>query len=645
MDSRDPEILGGKAAGVLAGALALVLVAVVVRCAWVSDDAYISFRTVDNLVNGYGLTWNVGERVQAFTNPLWVLLLSAAYAATGEIYFTSIALSVLLTAAAALVLVRLIGGSGRGAALALLVLIGSKAFVDYSTSGLENPLTHLLLVAFLAVYLRREASPRTLLALCLVAALGAVNRLDTLLLFLPTILAVLARVPWRKGVPLALIGFAPLVAWELFSLVYYGFPFPNTYYSKLHAGLAGSEMIGQGFLYYIDSLDLDPMTLCAVGAAALAVIAGRASALYGPLSGAGLYLVYVLWIGGDFMSGRFLAAPLLVAACVLSRIELPARGLRLAAPFAAAAALALAPARSPLRSDSSYTAPARIGFDDSGVTDERGYYYQQTGLARAARGKQMPAHPWFAQGLRLRAQGIEVEQRGAIGFAGFAAGPGVRIVDPYGLGDPLIARLRVDQRGEKRIGHFQRSIPAGYLQTVESGSNRIADPSLREYYDALREIVSGPIWSGERFSRIAAMNTGRYDHLVDAYLAELPGRPTVRYDAVSAAKPRGTPWNARGNYVLREEGVEIELPQPSRCGEIELSVDHNDDYELQFLRGADMSALLEVPRQTTRQGGLRVDRIAVPAAAASAGYDAIAVRPTAGDGRYSVGHVRLLCAQ
>ncbi len=41
-----------------------------------SDDAYITLRTVDNFINGYGLTWNISERVQAYTHPLWMFLLS-----------------------------------------------------------------------------------------------------------------------------------------------------------------------------------------------------------------------------------------------------------------------------------------------------------------------------------------------------------------------------------------------------------------------------------------------------------------------------------------------------------------------------------------------------------------------------------------
>ena len=53
--------------------LLVALAAVLVRCAWIGDDGYISLRVVLNLVEGRGLTWNVDERVQVFTHPLWLL--------------------------------------------------------------------------------------------------------------------------------------------------------------------------------------------------------------------------------------------------------------------------------------------------------------------------------------------------------------------------------------------------------------------------------------------------------------------------------------------------------------------------------------------------------------------------------------------
>src|SRR6185503_20319626 len=63
------------------------------------------------------------------------------------------------------------------------------------------------------------------------------------------------------------IGSAPAVAWTLFSLIYYGFPFPNTAYAKLATGIDSSELRAQGLLYLLDSLDRDPITLTTIAIA------------------------------------------------------------------------------------------------------------------------------------------------------------------------------------------------------------------------------------------------------------------------------------------------------------------------------------------------------------------------------------------
>ncbi len=53
----------------------LVFSLVILRVSWISDDAFITFRSIENFVHGYGPVYNVGERVQTFTHPLWMLLL------------------------------------------------------------------------------------------------------------------------------------------------------------------------------------------------------------------------------------------------------------------------------------------------------------------------------------------------------------------------------------------------------------------------------------------------------------------------------------------------------------------------------------------------------------------------------------------
>ena len=51
---------------------------------FVNDDAFISFRYADNLVRHGALVFNPGERVEGYTNFLWVLL-GAVFEALGHI--------------------------------------------------------------------------------------------------------------------------------------------------------------------------------------------------------------------------------------------------------------------------------------------------------------------------------------------------------------------------------------------------------------------------------------------------------------------------------------------------------------------------------------------------------------------------------
>ena len=88
-----------------------------------------------------------------------------------------------------------------------------------------------------------------LFALSLIAALAALNRLDTILLFVPALfLWSLYACRSAKALVKVGAGFAVFLLWEAFSIIYYGFPFPNTYYAKLNTGLTGIEYARQGLL-------------------------------------------------------------------------------------------------------------------------------------------------------------------------------------------------------------------------------------------------------------------------------------------------------------------------------------------------------------------------------------------------------------
>lgn len=487
----------------IVSALALV---VLVRTAWICDDAFITYRSVDNFVNGFGLRWNVAERVQTFTHPLWALLYAAIYAVTREPYYTGIALGIVSSLAA----LAIYGGRTRDPWLfgaGAVVLFCSRTFVDFSTSGLENPLSHVLLFGFLVAWASPGPPARRQLALFLCAGLALTNRHD-LGAFLAAPVAVEL---WRARSPATfrrlLIGLAPFLAWEAASVVYYGFPLPNTAYAKLNTGIARAALVAQGMSYYLDSWRRDPVTLAAIVTGTVTCLARWSP--WGPI-GLGLvaYLAYVATIGGDNMSGRFLTAPLVVAVGAFGFG--PWRRPAVASVVVAAATavlVAAGPRPLPFTTGAEYGEgePIEVKADfRTGIDDERRYYYPETGLLRQIARTGPPNHPWVHEGAALRARGAHVAVSGFVGFVGFYAGPEVHVLDCHALGDALMARLPADQYW--RTGHYARRVPAGYISAIQQGSSRVLDPEVRAYYAKLEDVIRGPLLTARRWRHIAQLN-------------------------------------------------------------------------------------------------------------------------------------------
>jgi arabinofuranosyltransferase len=488
-------------------ALGGLFTVVLIRTAWMSDDAYITLRTVDNFVNGHGLRWNVVERVQSFTHPLWTLVLAVPYAVTKEAYFTPLVLQMAIALAAVWVIGWRLAADRVSATAAIGVLVFSKAFVEYSTSGLENTLTHLLLALFLWTYW--VFGRRRHVGLWLLAALLMTNRPDTGLLVLPALLTAWGSAARGTRLRDAAIGLTPLVAWEIFSVVYYGFPFPNTAYAKLQTGAAPADLFRQGTYYFADGLLQDPVTLAASVVMAGVSLARAPRESLPIVLGMVLYYAYILRIGGDFMTGRFFAAPLLCAVALFARLSWTAwPRLLTTAAVAVVAAGTFATTRPPITSGSeTFILSAADGMGLSGIADERSFYYRYTGLLRWTREIPLPHNSEEVRGRQVRAEGPAVVVAGSIGLFGYFAGPDIHIVDVLALADPLLARLPA--KPGWRIGHFERELPEGYVPTLETGTNLLADPEVFMLYERLKLVTQAPLWTERRWRAIRTLNLGR----------------------------------------------------------------------------------------------------------------------------------------
>lgn len=600
----------------------------VLRRAWLSDDAYITFRTVDNLVHGYSLTWNTGERVQAFTHPLWLLLLSLFTFFTREVYYTSIILSLACTLIALILFGWKSARTITGALLGILALGLSNAFVDYSTSGLENPLSHLLTVLFFVLYFRGQPSRRNLFVLSLVASLAAVNRLDTFLVFIPPLLITLWQVRGWKSFLFAAAGQAPLFLWEAFSLFYYGFLFPNTAYAKLNTGIPQVEILQQGFYFLLNAVEFDPLTpLIILAGLGLAVALRNQRSL---AAGAGmlLHLGYIVKVGGDFMSGRFLTILLVCAVVLLGQVDfrrLPRLTAALTAGVIILAAF-LAPHPTWWVSSGAGVLDVNAVIDDRGVADERSFYYLDSGLMRAFEGYQVPAHRFRYEGERFRANGqpavLEMEN---VGFFGYYAGPQVHVVDVYALADPLLARLPAQRYIYWRVGHYMRAVPEGYLETIVSGTDQFADSNLGLYYQKLSLITSGPLFSRQRLLEIWKMNTGQYDDLIDRFAYRYPGMQQFTLAGVSGDVLR---------IPLTHSGAWVHLDGISHAAYISVEVDPENAYQVVFVNGNEELGRVDLPADFA-SNTLSLRRAVTPRRAEHNGFDSILILPMASSRGFS----------
>lgn len=566
-------------------ALAAVLAFAVVRLAWICDDAYITLRVVDNILNGYGPVWNAGERVQTHTHPAWMGLLSAACWLTGEHYFTTLGVSMLLSTAAVVLLLVI---AGRVAApVALLVLLASRCFGDYATSGLEAPLTMFLVALLGLIDARTPQGGQRLRVVSLLMALLVLSRLDLLVLAAPLVLANL-RVPAGRAVANLAVGLLPLAAWTVFATIYYGSPVPATAHAKaLSNGIGLDALLEQGFWYCVNAVRREPATVATifVGIAVGLLrreLRGRALAV-----GALLYCAYIVRVGGDHMAGRFFVPPFLASLVLLLRWLRSTRG-PIAPAVSAAAAVALAFAGE----GPAYLHPVQNDLEkrfwEHDIDDERRFYFNRLGLLSPNREIPVPG-----KGSRsARGSGRErpmVFKVFTAGVGPYEAGDLFYFVDPW-LCDPLLVRLPVFDPQKWNVGHYTRRIPDGYLESLANGDSRLLHPGLRRYYDCLRRVIRDPVWSGDRLQALLDMQFGRFEADRRAYVDEEYRRPPRR-PVDAAAMPQvpgleGTFWfDAPSAHVVGMAGLRIRCGVVEGAGTLQVTATPLIQYRLTFRSG------------------------------------------------------------
>jgi arabinofuranosyltransferase len=437
--------------------------------AWISEDAFITLRHVDNLIHGYGPVFNISERVEGFTHPLWLAALTLfrllGLSPKGAAVLPAVAASF----AALYILffkIRIKDETGTSSFLnpAAAVLIGTSAFIDFGTSGLETALSYLLLVLY-AKFLLEDRWLKQPVQTGLIASLLILNRPDFGIFFVLLFLLYVyefVKTNIRIGHLARFLVFPVLLVggYQFFRMGYYAALLPNPFYAKSGAGAYWS----QGFRYLMDFFQgsLTPAILILVVLMFFLPknprnTKNRLIVLFSGL----LHGFFVIRGGGDFMHGRFLLPAFLLMTLSLTGAFDRYCDKKIALKITCAAGCLIL-----FFSSLSITPVQKRGQPfHNNITDERFFYYKNDIIPLKHLFTDTMILIWKTIGVNYRnlAENAKMPIRIAyknVGFTGFYAGPRVYVCDELGLNDPVVSRITLTRR--KRPGH-EKNAPFGYL--------------------------------------------------------------------------------------------------------------------------------------------------------------------------------------
>ncbi len=301
------------------------------------DDAYISFRYAQNLADGHGPVYNPGERVEGYTNFLWMVLIAAAIQsglpAEGAALALGIFFLILTQLFTAIIACRLFPREGVWYLLPGLFLATLGPVILWSVCGLETIFFTAAVTAAFLQYHRAGPSPIGLFLAGVLYALSALIRPEGAIFGAVAGLHLLGNRATWKDLPIATLlqrafslaaGFAllflPFLVWRY---SYYGDWLPNTFYVKA----AGGSHLALGARYLLSFAREYPALTAlsaigipvgiagAVGAASRSMVVHITLALL-------ILLGCILWMGGDYMALYRFHTPLLPFAALLTSISL-----------------------------------------------------------------------------------------------------------------------------------------------------------------------------------------------------------------------------------------------------------------------------------------------------------------------------------
>lgn len=219
------------------------------------DDAYISFRYIDRLYDGHGLSWNDNYYVQGYSNLLWVLILFLGKFIISNIYY----ITIIINFASFLFISYFIYNKTIDRTkdieygVLFLVSISTLNYIVWITSGLESILFSTI-IFFILYFTEKATTEYNIKYIYYIGTLSTISillRLDGFIIPVLCTIYIIYKNDFNKAslylITYLLFILLSLIAWQY---LYYGFPLPNTYYVKVSGNILERIYVGLFWLCY-----------------------------------------------------------------------------------------------------------------------------------------------------------------------------------------------------------------------------------------------------------------------------------------------------------------------------------------------------------------------------------------------------------
>ncbi len=466
---------------------------------WNSEDAFISFRVVSNILHGHGPVYNIEERVEAYTHPLWIAILTLSAAITGSIEIPAVWMGLLFTCLGLLFsemgAVKLLKKTENKiivVPLGAIVIASLPPFWDFATSGLETGLAFFWLGFSFFITVNLMFKPKLLACTLLWLSLGPLIRPDLGLFFFKKRTENLSIL---RIIKFLLPAFLLPFSYQIFRMGYFASLLPNPAIAKEAFG----NYFRQGIIYLLDFTDsytlFIPLLALAIYSIKIYIESKKEKKDYiftVPFSffiGGLIHVIYIVLIGGDFMHARLLLPGafsifISISPIIFDNSDFKTWVLSSTLTWCIICALTLR------------------GEEEGafhGIVNERIHYITCANHGNPVKISDYKICGLYHLGMKKRVDALKNKNEKVIlyheniGIAGFLAGSEVRVFDRLGLADPIASRLVLERRG--RPGH-EKDLPEEWVWArigikrenpkVKCAMEALKCGALKEYLEAIQ---------------------------------------------------------------------------------------------------------------------------------------------------------------